>query len=300
MPSGQGSMHRLVGALTQAGRVLTGRQLAGRGVTVFPDDIFLVSYPRSGNTWTRFLLGNLIDQNNPVTFSNIEARIPEIYFNRDRVLRQLPRPRMLKSHECFQPHYPRVIYLVRDPRDVAISFYHHNVKARNISDDYPMAKFVPRFIAGEFDPKFGSWRDNVLSWTLVRKEDPGFLLLRYEDMKLDTVSVLASVVAFLDCCAFRKIDSNPEALRRTVELSSAENMRALEKQDASSWVLTKGTRRDKPFVRSATSGGWKTQLDPESVAAIESAWGSLMQKLGYDLVSTRPAVPETVSYQGRQ
>jgi hypothetical protein len=300
MPSGQGSMHRLVGALTQAGRVLTGRQLAGRGVTVFPDDIFLVSYPRSGNTWTRFLLGNLIDQNNPVTFSNIEARIPEIYFNRDRVLRQLPRPRMLKSHECFQPHYPRVIYLVRDPRDVAISFYHHNVKARNISDDYPMAKFVPRFIAGEFDPKFGSWRDNVLSWTLVRKEDPGFLLLRYEDMKLDTVSVLASVVAFLDRCAFRKIDSNPEALRRTVELSSAENMRALEKQDASSWVLTKGTRSDKPFVRSATSGGWKTQLDPESVAAIESAWGSLMQKLAYDLVSTRPAVPETVSYQGRQ
>jgi hypothetical protein len=300
MPSGQGSMHRLVGALTQAGRVLTGRQLAGRGVTVFPDDIFLVSYPRSGNTWTRFLLGNLIDQNNPVTFSNIEARIPEIYFNRDRVLRQLPRPRMLKSHECFQPHYPRVIYLVRDPRDVAISFYHHNVKARNISDDYPMAKFVPRFIAGEFDPKFGSWRDNVLSWTLVRKEDPGFLLLRYEDMKLDTVRVLASVVAFLDRCAFRKIDSNPEALRRTVELSSAENMRALEKQDASSWVLTKGTRSDKPFVRSATSGGWKTQLDPESVAAIESAWGSLMQKLAYDLVSTRPAVPETVSYQGRQ
>ena len=77
-------------------------------------------------------------------------------------------------------------------------------------------------------------------------------------------------------------------------------MRALEKQDASSWVLTKGTRSDKPFVRSATSGGWKTQLDPESVAAIESAWGSLMQKLAYDLVSTRPAVPETVSYQGRQ
>jgi hypothetical protein len=299
MPAAHGSMQRLVGALQQAGRVLTGRQVAGRGVTVFPDDVYLVSYPRSGNTWTRFLLGNLIDQKNPVTFSNIEARIPEIYFNPDRVLRQLSRPRMLKSHECFQPHYPRVIYIVRDPRDVAVSFYHHNVKARNIPDDYPMAKFVPRFVAGEFDPKFGSWRDNVLSWTTVRKDDAGFLLLRYEDMKRDTAGVLASVVAFLDRCAFRKIDSSPEALRRTIELSSAENMRALEKQDAGSWVLTKGTRSDKPFVRSATSGGWKTQLDPDSVAAIESAWGSLMQKLGYDLVSTRTAVSETVSQQGR-
>jgi hypothetical protein len=110
-------------------------------------------------------LGNLIYQDDPVTFSNIESRISEIYFNRDRFLRQLPRPRMLKSHESFQPHYPRVIYIVRDLRDVAVSFYHHDVKARNIPEGYPMASFVSRFIAGEFDHKFGSWRDNVLSWT---------------------------------------------------------------------------------------------------------------------------------------
>src|ERR1035438_2079637 len=99
MQSRHSSLQRLCAALAQAGRVLTGRQIAGRGLTVFPDDIFLVSYPRSGNTWTRFLLGNLINQSDPVRFSNVESRIPEIYFNRDRFLRQLPRPRMLKSHE---------------------------------------------------------------------------------------------------------------------------------------------------------------------------------------------------------
>ena len=290
MPAADGSVPRLLGALAQAGRVLTGRQIAGRGVTVFPDDIFLVSYPRSGNTWTRFLLGNLINQDDAVTFSNVESRIPEIYFNHDRFLRRLPRPRMLKSHECFQPHYPRVIYIVRDPRDVAVSFYHHNVKARNIADDYPMDNFVPRFIAGEFDRKFGTWRDNVLSWTVLRKDNPAFLLLRYEDMKRDTARVLADVVAFLDRCSFRKIDSNPQALGRAIDLSSPEKMRVLEKQEGGRWVLTKGTRKDKPFVRSATSGGWKSQLSPESVEAIESAWGDLMQRFGYELVSTPTAV----------
>src|SRR5215470_5689419 len=136
-------VQRALRAFAQAGRVLTGRQPAGRGVTIFPDDVFLVSYPRSGNTWTRFLLGNLIYQHEPVTFSNVESRIPEIYFNPDRAMRRLPRPRILKSHECFQPQYRRVIYIVRDPRDVAVSYYHHNVKARNIPDNYAMNSFIP-------------------------------------------------------------------------------------------------------------------------------------------------------------
>ena len=272
-------------ALAQAGRVLTGRQIAGRGLTIFPDDIFLVSYPRSGNTWVRFLLGNLVFQDDAVTFSNIESRVPEIYFNPDRFLRQLPRPRVIKSHECFQPMYPRVICLVRDPRDVAVSYYHHNVKAGNISDDYRMVDFVPRFIAGEFDPKFGSWRDNVLSWITLRENDPHFLMLRYEDMQTDTSAALKQILRFLHDCSFREIDGSPAALQRAIELSSPERMRALEKQEAGQWVLTKNTRSDKPFVRSAKAGGWKSQLPPESVAAIESAWGNLMQRLGYSLVS---------------
>jgi hypothetical protein len=299
MPGPTGKLDRVLGALSQAGRVLTGRQLAGRGVTVYPDDVFLVSYPRSGNTWTRFLLGNLLYPDAPVTFSNIESRIPEIYFNGDRVLRALPRPRMLKSHESFQPHYPNVIYVVRDPRDVAISYYHHNVKARNIPDDYPMTSFVPRFIAGEFDQKFGSWRDNVLSWVTLRGENPNFMMLRYEEMKGDAAGALLNVVAFLEHCSFRKIDSSPEALQRAIELSSPERMRELEKEEAANWVLTKSTRSDKPFVRSAKAGGWKSQLAPESVDAIESAWGDLMQSLGYELSSGSKAVPvESISHQG--
>ena len=291
------SLRPLLGALRQAVRVLSGQQLAGRGVTVFPDDVFLVSYPRSGNTWVRFLLGNLIYPNDPVTFSNIESRIPEIYFNRDRFLRELPQPRILKSHECFQPHYPNVIYIVRDPRDVAVSCFHHNVKARNIPDSYPMMSFVPRFLAGEFDRKFGSWRDNVLSWTTLRQNDARFLLLRYEDLKASPDRSLINIVAFLERCSFRNIISSPAALQQAIERSSPERMRALERQETRDWVLTEKTRADKPFVRSATTGGWKSQLAPESVASIESSWGDLMQRLGYEL-SSRSEMPSATSSGG--
>jgi estrone sulfotransferase len=276
-------MSKATKVLQQAWRVLTGQQIAGRGVTVFPDDVFLVSYPRSGNTWTRFLISNLIYQDEPTTFANVESRIPEIYFNPDHWMRTLPRPRVIKSHECFQPHYPRNIYIVRDPRDVAVSYYHHNLKAGNIPDGYAMEEFVPRFINGEFDRKWGTWKEHVVSWLTLRQGRKEFLFLRYEDMKKDSVAELVRVAEFLHNCNFRNIDYRQEKLQRAIELSTPERMRQMEKEQAGEWVLTKKTRQDKPFVRSATAGGWKSILPAASVAAIESAWGDLMKSLGYEI-----------------
>ena len=129
-------LSKVTKALATAGRVLTGRQMAGRGLTVFPDDVFLVSYPRSGNTWMRFLVGNLLYQETPVTFANIEARLPEIYFqSRPRAARLAPATPAEKAMKSFSRTIRGAIYIVRDPRDVAVSFYHHNVKA----ETFPMA-----------------------------------------------------------------------------------------------------------------------------------------------------------------
>ena len=78
-----------------------GENPAGRRLTVYPDDVFIVSYPRSGNTWIRFLVGNLLDPDDPITFANVELRVPEIYFFSDQQLLALTRPRILKSHEVL-------------------------------------------------------------------------------------------------------------------------------------------------------------------------------------------------------
>src|SRR5947207_1040125 len=193
-------------------RILMGQVPAGRRLTVFPDDVFVVSYPRSGNTWTRFLIGNLLNQDEPVTFSNVESRIPEIYFNSDRQMRRLTRPRILKSHECFDPRYLRTIYIVRDPRDVAVSFYHHNIKAGNLPDGYPMDDFIVRFMAAEFDTKWGSWADNVMSWICLREHQANFLSLTYEQMQKDPARELGKIANFLDDVGPRAIDVRQEEL----------------------------------------------------------------------------------------
>jgi Sulfotransferase domain len=273
-------MSRISKHLAHVTQVLLGKVNAGRGLTVFPDDRFLVSYPRSGSTWTRFLIGNLVHTGEPVTFANIETVLPSIYICTDRELRRQSRPRLLTSHECFDPTYRTIIYVVRDPRDVAISYYHYCIKNFDIPDGYSLEEFVSRYIAANVNPtydRWGSWADNVMSWVNMRQNHSSFLLLRYEDMVENPERELAKVATLLN------IDASTERLHRAAQLSSADNMRSLEKQQHNQWKQINKTRSDKPFVRTASSGGWTSSLPQSCVNQIEAAWAPVMRTLGYPL-----------------
>lgn len=255
-------------------RYLVRRYSSGRMVTVFPDDVFVVSYPKSGNTWVRFLIGNIYHQDGPVDFSNIEQKVPDIYKNSDSKLLKIKRPRILKSHEYLDPRYKKVIYVVRDPRDVAVSYYHHAIKFGDIDADYPMSRFVIRFIGGEIDP-YGTWYENVASWLNTRGGAQNFLMLRYEDLLDNTQQILHEVARFLE------LNIDIDVLDGAIESSSLESMQGLERNQSHLWSSTRNTRKDKLFVRVGKSGGWKSDLPPASARSIEKKWGSLMSELGY-------------------
>jgi hypothetical protein len=260
--------------IINATRRVLGHTSPGRYFDVFDDDVFLVSFPKSGNTWTRFLIANLLHPDEPANFGNIDRLIPESEGLTRNELQRVPRPRIMKSHEYFDPRFRKVVYIVRDPRDVAISQFHFYRKRRRISDDYSIERFVTRFIAGDTSD-YGSWGDNVASWLVARQKSSDFLLLRYEDLLAQTVAELTRVASFMG------VSPTPELVAQAVERSSVDQMRKLEQGNATASV-TRNTRQDIPFVRAAGSGGWRSTLPEKSVAELESAWAPLMKWLGYE------------------
>ncbi|MEL6910716.1 MAG: sulfotransferase domain-containing protein [Cyanobacteria bacterium J06598_4] len=254
----------------------------GRKLTIFADDIFLVSYPKSGNTWIRFLIANLLYPDTDITFANIKNIIPDIYLTSNRELLQMARPRIIKSHEYFDPRYKKVIFIVRDPRDVTLSSYFHALKYGLISETTSLEEFCHKFVFGQYhfigeSNPLGSWLENTESWLATRKNDSNFLLLRYEDFQTDIAEQLNQIASFLS------LKYSESDVSRAVELSSIERMRQLEQQQQDVWPSKYTKKDDIAFVRSAVSGAGQIQLSPTIIELIESRWGETMQKLGYSV-----------------
>jgi Sulfotransferase domain len=250
-----------------------GWQAMTAGITSYDDDVWIVSYPKSGNTWTRFLIGNLVAGGQVVDWSNIERIVPDIYLNRDPYLKTLPRPRYLKSHEGYRPDYRRVVLIVRDPRDVAVSYYHFARKAKLLVDA-SMDEFMTKFMGGKIDP-YGNWGENVGSWLGARRDSENFVVVRYEDLLEDTEAELVRIADMLG------ITADEQLLRHAAENSRADRMRELEQAQRSEHKFLRSSRSDIPFVRTAKSEQWRSELPPDAVRQIEAAWGSLMSELNY-------------------
>ena len=280
----------MIHGLTSALRTLLRQDRAEQTLETYADDTFIVSYPKSGNTWTRFLVASLIHCDQPMTFLKADELIPAIDSHSRRFFRTLPRPRIIKSHFPFHQTYKRVIYIVRDPKDVAVSQYHFQIKRNILEEGHPLDEWIPRFIAGGTCP-YGSWGENVGSWLAARQKNPEFLLLRYEDMIRQTDAELVKIAEFLG------IDPTPQRIQWAISQSTADRMRKLEQKEAAQWRSTKDTRQDKPFVRRATPqpraqivfhdaeetcteiavGG---QAEPVTMAAEWLAYGRNQAKLG--------------------
>lgn len=237
---------------------------------VRPTDCFITSWPRSGNTWMRYMVFYALYPQDEWDLVTIEKRMPTVD-RRDlrKALKQIEGEpfRMFKSHELFQPYYlkGRTAYVVRDGRDATLSLYHYrtNLNRRKIE----WGDYLRDSLAGRHH--FGGWPQHVGGWTR-HGEDEGVRLVRYEDMLADPKRELRRVLDHFQ-------QEVPESqLDAAVERSSVDQVNKGFQRYAA--------QRDKQFS-GGTGGGagkWRSAFSNDDLKLFNDHAGDLLRQLGYD------------------
>lgn len=255
---------------------LAGTTEAGRNLTVLENDCFIVSYPKSGNTWLRFLVANLITKNETIDFDNIQSIIPDIYITSNQKLLSYSQPRYLKSHEYFDPRYQKIIYLIRDVRSVIVSYYHYKIRKNEIDQDLKIYHFTKIFLDGMLDD-YGTWSDNILSWVRMRGNcENAFFLVKYEDLKEKGLFTLMKIANFLN------LSFDIEELKEIYDACDFRKMKSLEKQSTVKWnEKFRRANKNIDFIRVGIVDEWKQVLDEKSLNLVKNSCGDLLKELGY-------------------
>ncbi|KFM64916.1 Sulfotransferase 1C2, partial [Stegodyphus mimosarum] len=163
------------------------------------DDIFIVTYPKCGTTWTQFIVWEIINKGAvpPSPNQMMFQHVPFLEVTGPDALEALSTPRIIKTHLPFhlQPYNPssKYIYIIRNPWDCCVSYYYHH-QMDTSQPQLTFDKYFELFITGELG--WGDYFDHILSW-YSHRNDPNVLLLTYEEMKKDAKKAFFTIAKFL-------------------------------------------------------------------------------------------------------
>jgi hypothetical protein len=236
-----------------------------RGLRV--EDVFIASFPRSGNTLLRFLLSDIATNVDP-DFELVDRVIPNVGSHRAAPA-FMGSGRLIKTHEPHRRQYRRGVYLVRDVRDVLVSWY--RVMQYNPDDLGSFDKSVRSFVTRKATP-YGSWAGHVRSWLDGRRKGLPILVYRFEDLRANPAGALHEITHFIG------LPASQGQIDRAIARNTPERMRELE--EASTDYLTRTHGHRSRGVRSGAVGGWRDLLGANHLSLLEPALG-LNAELGY-------------------
>ncbi|MDQ6735179.1 MAG: sulfotransferase domain-containing protein [Nitrospirota bacterium] len=214
------------------------------------NDVFVAGYPKSGNTWFQNLLAGIVYglDSDALPDTLIQDLVPDIH-NR-RYYRRYATPMYFKTHELPHAEHKRVIYLLRDGRDVMVSYFHY-LKALNPNG----ADFAEIVRTGrELSPC--KWHEHVAAWE-SNPFQAEMITVRYEDLLDEPLGQLRHA------CEFIGVTRSDSQLQTVIEKSSFTKMRRKEEQlgwEDRAWP------KDKFFVRRGVVGSYKDEMPPEVLA----------------------------------
>jgi hypothetical protein len=233
-------------------------------------DVYLVSYPKSGNTWISFLLANTINlikkESKQVNFFNIHDYVPDMYVSRNIPNNLGCFPRIIKSHANFNPYYYKVLLLVRDPRDVMVSYYKF-LKNLNVIKDMTLSKFIR-------NRKYGieNWLKHSGSWFYSPPPSQSVILFRYEDFFKDTMKELSRMFT---CIGY---NISEDILKQAVKASDKNIMKIIERETESFFMKKRFNNFN--FVRKGDMSG-RLELLLEDRQFIAGKVDKIAEEFGY-------------------
>ncbi|MGA7385002.1 MAG: sulfotransferase domain-containing protein [Methylocella sp.] len=242
-------------------------------------DIFLVTYPRSGTTWISCIAVELLFQISPKKLTEMKLLVPEVHVLPEKSMVPPASQYLIKSHFPFNSvhgsslptEYRRVIYLIRDPRDVMLSYHRYVRYLSNYPGD--LKEFALDLVAGRIWPC--SWQEHVNSWLAPRLRVASLELtvFRYEDFVADPIGQTQKLAKILG------VEVDQARIEEIVADTSPATMREREINGNS------GIGPELNFIGPAKAGSWKklrSRDDCDAVAIIEEVAGSAMQRGNYN------------------
>jgi hypothetical protein len=273
--------------------------------------IWLASYPKSGNTWFRAFLTSLFSGNNgtvdinklmPSTIASSRelfdetCGIPSSDLLSDEIQRSRPSVYELAAAESDDPVYFKihdaytfipdgsplipfsatksVLYIIRNPLDIAISFAHHMSSSidRTITimndPEYAFCSLNDR-LSNQVKQVILSWNRHVTSWV----DDSGLplLVIRYEDMIGNALETFTKAASFIG------LNEPEEKIRKAIKNSSFDVLKEQENLKG----LSEKNSKTKSFFRKGRMGDWKNILTKDQTDRIILAHGEVMKRFGY-------------------
>lgn len=268
--------------------------------------IWLASYPRSGNTWIRFLLANLIF-GKPETSLDVEQSIPDIHFClsgfhgvtvEDLLLWDTV---LCKTHFKFSPQMPLAqytsgfIYIIRNPIDVMMSSF--NYYLLKIGDKLPdmtdetigkhLDRYIDSFLTRKGDPTyiefgFGNIIEHFESWLGISKQFPN-LVIRYEDLLSSPKAKSREICNFLD------LNVDEAEIESAIENSSFSEMKKLEEKAISTKergmfyhpAYEAAHKQGVRFINRGKSGWGKEALSTEQLEYAKKVFKPVLNQFNY-------------------
>ena len=274
--------------------------------------IWLASYPKSGNTLLRSILGTYLYSNDGIVKfdyiykikqfpaiedfkklkidMSIEKEVFDNFIEAQKIINKDKKIKFIKTHSSLVKinnsnftdlnNSLGAIYIVRDPRNVATSFaYHYNLnidEAINVMTD-PKSWLVKTSLLHKIF--LGSWKINYNSWKQMKNR---VLFIKYEDLVEKKKTTMIKIFKFIQSLGVDGFKLDMIKLNKVIKTSQFQKMQELEKKgDFKEAMVENNTHKKKIFFKFGTKNNWRNILDPKRSKKIEEAFKKEMIELGY-------------------